>query len=300
MKKILSILLALVSVISIAFAFGGCGDEEKGPGFFYTVEYAYSNGYITHDEAMSIAYYHNDGINSNTDESVENFTPQPLAPKKLSNKIEKSIKQTYLNTEYTGKISRSGEKLSDVKIDKYYGTYNGYVAVMVSGKYGPDKKVWTERFSDIEIRYKTANRIYIWRKADDPVNVRGKFYTPENAYENGWLNEGDLKSIACDYYDHYSYEENPYSGMFTSTEELTEEMEAEIKQAYLEQFVELPEGDRNRVKIYHCYGIYNGNVVIGIRSNYMIIDPVPPEDTDIGGVIFKDYWYSKFFIYHIN
>ena len=134
---------------------------------------------------------------------------------------------------------------------------------------------------------------------NETVKVRGKLYTMKKAYENGWLDENDLKSIACKYYDVPYFEENPYSGMFTSTEELTEAMETELKQAYLEQYVEFPEGDRSWVKIVRYYGTYGGNIVARIHSDYLIID-YTMYDEYIGGVMFKEYFADNFLVYHID
>ena len=297
MKKILSVLIALISVISIAFAFGGCEEEEIETGYFYELNYAHFMGYITHDEAMSIAYYHNGGVNFSEDSTDEDFTPVPKTPKRLSKKTEKSIKQTYLNLNYDGKDYAG---LSDVSIDGYYGTYNGNVAVKVSDNYSNfAKRGWTESFYGVSICYSDSNRIYIWKKADDPVKVRGKFYTMEQAYVNGWLNKGDLKSIACSYYDG-SYEENPYSGMYTSTGELTEEMDAEIKQAFLEQIVESSKSHRENVSIVHNYGTYNGNIVVWLNCKGVCIDYASTKAFNIGGVSFKNFWDGKCQVYHIN
>lgn len=134
------------------------------------------------------------------------------------------------------------------------------------------------------------------------IKVNGKFYSLEAAYNYGWLDESDLKSIACSYYDSHSYqfEENPYSGMYTSFEELNKKMETEIKQAYLEQIVEFAAGDRDRVDIVRYYGTYNGNVVINIRSNYIFFDHIIEAEVLIGGVIFKNYWSGDFRVYHID
>ena len=298
MKKIFSVLIALISVISMAFAFGGCNEEEIEKGFLYTVLQACSMGYITDDEAMSIAYYHNGGVNFSTDITDEDFNPVPKAPKKMSKKTEMSIRQTYLNHNYDGE---DYAELSGVEIKRYYGTYSGCVAVMVSDKYREFKQEeWTERISNIRINYSDGNRIFIWKKADEPVEVRGKLYNLEQAYENGYLNEGDLKSVACSYYDCYFwFEENPYSGMYTSTEELTEEKETEIKQAYLEQNFAATDVYRDYVNIYHYYGTYNGNVVVGMESSYIRYDYFTV-DKEIGGVLFKDYWEEQFFVYHMN
>ena len=298
MKKVLSVLFSLVLVIGIAFTFGGCGEEEEEieKGFFYTVKDAYGKGLITHEQAMSIAYYHNGGIEYNEEIMDENYTPLPIMPEKLSEKKEISLRLT----PYMGYSKPDYSELQGIRIDRYYGMYNGCIAVMMStDNISIGQKEWRERFDDIEIHYNDSNRIYIWRKADDPVEVRGQLSTMEKAYAYGWLNEDDLKSIACRDYEYSPYEENPYSGMFTSTEELTEEMETEIKQAYLEQVVLFSEGDILKVKITHYYGTYNGNVVVSISSGYIAYDLLL-QTKSIGGVIFKDYAEVFFLVYHIS
>ena len=132
------------------------------------------------------------------------------------------------------------------------------------------------------------------------VKVRGQYYTLSEAYDNGWLSVDDLESIACCYYDSYNFEENPYSGKFALTQELTVKKEAELKQAYLEQIVELPEGDMDRVHIISYFGTYNGNVVVRIRSDYIHFDPKIEEEFFIGGVLFKKYRWGSFSVYHQN
>ena len=52
------------------------------------------------------------------------------------------------------------------------------------------------------------------------------------------------------------------------------------------------------VNIYKCYGTYNGNVVTGMGARGVIIDPAPPGDKDFGGVIFKNYYCTRFYVYH--
>lgn len=132
------------------------------------------------------------------------------------------------------------------------------------------------------------------------VEVNGQYYYLKTAYDKGYLNEEDLKSIACDYYEwDPNFEENPYEGMFTSTEELTKKMGEELKQAYLEQIDKYPEGEISSVKIIRYYGTYNGNVVAYLASDSCIYPVIEPE-TEIGGVIFKDFWAGKFLVYHIN
>ena len=165
MKKILSILLSLISVICIAFAFSACGEEQSngefGEGKFYTVTEAYENGYLTREQVMSIAYYHNGGNYKNEEIMGEDYKPLSITPKTLSVQAENSIKQTHLNEYYEGK---DYAELSGIRIDSYYGTYNGCFVVMISDDYsGTAGIVWIEEVAGINIYYISGNRIEIWR-----------------------------------------------------------------------------------------------------------------------------------------
>mgnify|MGYP001079800777 CR=1 FL=1 len=138
---------------------------------------------------------------------------------------------------------------------------------------------------------------------DDEIKVRGKFYVLEVAYENGWLDEDDLKSIACGYYDFFQFDkysdyENLYSGLFDSHEELNERDEKEIKQAYLER-IDHAQESIDGVEISQYYGIYNGNIVVGIICGYICYDIITEERFEIGGVVFYNFWQGDILVYHI-
>ena len=131
------------------------------------------------------------------------------------------------------------------------------------------------------------------------INVRGKYYSLQTAYSNGWLNEDDLKSIAC-YHNDFQKKENPYSGMYVPPAEgLSEDVENELKQAYLNQIAEYPDGLLENVLINYYYGTYNGNIVIKIYSNYICLEPIDVEEIYIGNVVFKapD---TETWVYHID
>lgn len=134
---------------------------------------------------------------------------------------------------------------------------------------------------------------------NEKIEVRGRFYLLEVAYDNSWLNENDLKSIACSYND-FQQKDNPYSGMYEQpTEALSNDVENELKQAYLNQIAEYPDGLLENVQINYYYGTYNGNIVIRIYSDYLCIDPMIKEEVYIGSVTFKGYWDAQTWIYHI-
>ena len=165
MKRILSMLLVIISVISLSFAFGSCVDnqtaEQGAAGTFYTVTEAYEKGYLTREQVMSIAYYHNGGNSKNEDIMGEDYVPLPKAPGELSSETENAIKQVHLNFYYE---DNDYAELSGVRIDRYYGTYNGCVVVMTSDDYsGTTGLEWIEEVADISICYNSGKRIEIWR-----------------------------------------------------------------------------------------------------------------------------------------
>ena len=63
MKKILNILCTAIAAVLLCGGIAGCAPQTYGT--FYTLEEAYEAGILTHDELMSIAYYHNGGTRGN-------------------------------------------------------------------------------------------------------------------------------------------------------------------------------------------------------------------------------------------
>jgi len=112
--------------------------------------------------------------------------PKPKNPKVLSPEIELAIKQTRLD-EIIIENSNSEMKLNHIRISDYYGTYNGYIAVMIySGFY-------TQAFNyqyvgGITLKYNNGNKITLWK--------HNEFYELDIAYEKGFLSKNDIKSIA--------------------------------------------------------------------------------------------------------
>lgn len=135
---------------------------------------------------------------------------------------------------------------------------------------------------------------------NETIKVRGKFYTLEEAYNNGWLNEDDLKSIACGYYEWRKFEENPYIGMFDPHKELSKENEKELKQAYLVQIDNKPDGLLDKVEIRKYFGEYNRNLIVNMYSDYYMCDILVEPEFNIGGVIFKNFWQGDIRVYHIG
>ena len=134
--------------------------------------------------------------------------------------------------------------------------------------------------------------------------VKGSLYTFQQAYDMGYLTREDVMSIAYYYYDGRKYNEGimseDYAPQPKIPEEINKNMAAEIKQAYLEQKAEFPEGDKDLVHISYYYGTYNGNIAVSIHSSYVCFDPIIEEEFYLGGVLFKNFWPGAILVYHIN
>ncbi len=237
MKKIISILVALISIICMACAFIGCEDKKLSEEYRQLLE---------DNKQLSEEY------------------------KQLLEENKQLIEEGEQLTEENKQLSEENKQLSEE--NENLNKENGYLIEN-------DRKPAIDKVEVIE---------------------SGKLYTLKTMYDNGLLKSEDLKSIACNYYDFYKYEDNPYSGMFDPHEELSKETENKIKQAYLEQIVEISDLPIIGVQITNYYGTYNGNVAVGIYSDYIKNDPAYfPRKTDIGGVVFKNFWSMDILVYHI-
>lgn len=89
-------------------------------GQFYTLREAYDNGLLTVENLQSIADFSNNGT---------------MPADKLSSKIEKAIKQTAAENMCNDKLNPISEAKADGFEMRYYGIYNGSVAVLMSNMY---------------------------------------------------------------------------------------------------------------------------------------------------------------------
>ena len=141
----------------------------------------------------------------------------------------------------------------------------------------------------------------------------GSLLSLEEAYADGCLSEGDLQNIA--YYYHTRFGESALAGAFipapktppTLAEEticrikrtrspcsfrgrgLAEETICRIKRTYLDEVAGVPDGSFDRVYIVGYFGSYGGCAAVGLRSDYIVVDPLLYPEYTIGGVSFYDY-----------
>ena len=107
----------------------------------------------------------------------------------LSADIEKQIRQAFLDELHSKGGSWLNYTINDVWIEKYYGTYNGCVVVMMTGEGIVYSQVTGgENIDGIIIGYPNSNRIKAWKD--------GKFYSLQEAFDKGFLNKEDIEIIA--------------------------------------------------------------------------------------------------------
>lgn len=294
MKKLVAVLLTIVSVICIAFSFAGCGNgqaEEEVKGRIYRLRNAYRDmSWLDENDLKSVACRQYDcyGIQENP------YAGLYKQKTEISAKEERDFKKGYCDFYNYNNTRKDAEPLepSDIELANYYGTYDGNVVAEVLYREGSSIAEEKRHIGGVDFIWDYNRDIYVFHYVEDlttPITVRGVVYGVSRAYEEGWLDEDDLKSIACFCYDREG-KENPYSGMYVQPEEkLSKEMRAEIKQAYLNVVEKQPKGDLEYVDIYKYFGTYNGYIVVGMEGNSCKIGYVPV--TEIGGVT-NDYWGS--------
>ena len=132
---------------------------------FYSLKNAYDMGLLTRDDLMSIAYYHNGGRRYNEEIMPEDYSPQPKTPEVLSENTELKIKETAAK-EFREKYNVEYAKAEGFTITEYYGTYGGYVAVVIKDNYTGG--VWspipeTYPLAGVEFQIRSENFIRLWR-----------------------------------------------------------------------------------------------------------------------------------------
>lgn len=119
----------------------------------------------------------------------------------------------------------------------------------------------------------------------------GSILSLDEAYAEGCLTGSDLQSIA--YYYHTRFGESEQAGSFTSAPKtpasLAEETICRIKRTYLDEVANVPDGSFDRVYLDNYFGTYGGCAVVGLRSDYIAIDPLLYPEYTVGGVTFYDY-----------
>ena len=119
-------------------------------GTYCGMQEAYDNGWITVEDLQSIANHQNNGTDPNDTLSAE---------------VEKAIKKTVAKDLRSFPYPILIATVKDVTIDRYYGTYNNCVAVMISNAYTEyPQALWDDVIAGVIFHYYDGNVIVIWKQ----------------------------------------------------------------------------------------------------------------------------------------
>ena len=159
MKRLLAILLTLTTLGCLGLS--GC-KKRQAIGKFYTLQEACEQGFLTEEDVKAIAFYHG-GREANVDKFEEDYAPTPKNPAQIPAKIQNNIKSDYIF--YFLKESKKAKE-SMIKIEKYYGYYNGCYVVVIDHSvpgYGHNEGIMTVEIMGYKFTYNWKG-IEVWRK----------------------------------------------------------------------------------------------------------------------------------------
>ncbi|MDE6284324.1 MAG: hypothetical protein K2M17_01085 [Bacilli bacterium] len=168
MKRVLkkSLIIAVIAVLTLsAVLLCACNNDdnyrnprngEPEAGTFYDLQTVYDNGWISKGDLQNIAYYHNGYAHK------KGFKPAPKNPETLSADIELAIRQNYFDSRCDNKAEFT---VDNVHIEKYYGIYDDFVAMMITADFFayalPVEEVIV---GGVAFKYYNSNRITVWKK----------------------------------------------------------------------------------------------------------------------------------------
>ena len=161
------LLISFLAGIIMALGIAGCDKNieiEEKP--FYTLEEAYSYGWLTKEDLKSIAYYLNGGRGNNEELMSETYQPLPKTPEALDDETKLEIKQAY------GQWKFPDEDWSDFPPDPfypYYGCYHDCVVISFSLAAGSPVAPgisWETEIGGVTFCYSYTNTLYVWRQKE--------------------------------------------------------------------------------------------------------------------------------------
>ena len=270
MKRLLAILLTLTTLGCLGVS--SCKNtqtqdpstERQAIGRFYTLQEACDQGFITENDLKSIAYYNNGGRKNNEDKIAEDFAPQPLNPETIPADIQKYVKSDYIY--YNDKLENT-EKDSSVRIKNYYGSYNDAYVLTLCGPFSYAAVIKDFSVSGYKFYY-TQEEFMVWRK--QPM---GKLYTLQEAFNQGFITENDLKSIA--YYNNGGRENNEdkieedFVPQPLNPKTIPADIQKSIKSDYIYYNEKLDNKTKDsEVKIKYYYGKYNDSYIVILKGPF--------------------------------
>ncbi len=162
--KFICVGLLLIICISVLFAcnkddnFRNERNGEPEAGAFYSLQTAYDNGWICRNDLRNIAY-HRTG-----DAQKKGFVPTAKNPEVLSAETELAIKEAYIRDLRENYNDTVDINLDGVSIDAYYGEYEGFIAIMISGYYGYMDVITEDNVGGVKFIYSNSNTMSLWKQ----------------------------------------------------------------------------------------------------------------------------------------
>ena len=119
---------------------------------------------------------------------------------RLLRRIEEDYGKAHVDPSYTS-------DRDDVSVKVCYGVYNGTVIITYSCRCCRNP-TWSKQ-------YEIGEEVFIAGSREMPVAWReGEIISLRKAYDQGWLNAGDLRAIAKKYNDYWDVDWENYDGSF--------------------------------------------------------------------------------------
>lgn len=142
MKKLISVLLSIISVVCLVFALSSCKDDEtEVRGEFYTLKRAYEKGLLNVDDLKNISCGYYEFYHFDIYSEYENLYSGLYDPhEELSQSKEEELKIAYLKNIHHPEFS------ADTVNVQYYGTYSGNIVAGLSCELIIVDIITTEKF----------------------------------------------------------------------------------------------------------------------------------------------------------
>lgn len=127
--------------------------------------------------------------------------------------------------------------------------------------------------------------------------TNGQLYTLNEAYDNGWISQDDLKNIS--YYWNNESSDSSFIPIPITPSELDPKMDKKIRKAYLQNFNrKFGEAKLNNIHIYNYYGTYGDCPIIYVSDDINLYDYKFEKQVYIGGILFTNYCAALISVWH--
>ncbi len=255
LKRFVFLIILLVICSGLLAACNDSPRERKEcEGGFFSLREAYESGWISKSDLRTIANRHNANESRSIDGKVANDVKSDMA-EILRNKNPNPVKEA---------------KAEDITIVSFLGEFNGFFAVILDHPYQYSPTVIVDYYEDIDgtkIHYTSPLKIEIYRPS---VSKKGEFFSLQEAYDFGYIDLDDLKSMA--YYLNEGKDMEGITPKPIEPSELDEQTRADIKETEVRYLKMQHDWDDDvsvdNITINAYFGTYNGLIAVIVDDDY--------------------------------